>query len=155
MATFPTQFKVGGSTGAANAFLNRDDGYFSIQFNIADWVAKGYVKTDVATLFTIPARSRFVLEAVYSDNTVSFGTTPTLSLGDSAGGTTFINAQTPGAANVRIATVALSSKIYDTADAITMTLNNASGTVTSGLITVVGRILDLSANPVAQASVSV
>lgn len=152
MANFLTQFKVGGSTGNANAFVNRDDGYFSIQFDVSKWVAGGVVKGDVVTLLTIPARSRFILEAVYSDNTVAFGTTPTLSLGDSGAGTTFINAQTPGAANVRIATVALASKIYDAADAITMTLNNASGTVTTGLVTLVGRILDFSANPVATAT---
>lgn len=155
MANFLTQFKVGGTTGNANAFNSRDDGYFSMQFNIAAWVAAGYLKGDVATLFTVPARTRFILEAVYSDNTVAFGATPTLSLGDSSAGTTFINAQTPGAANVRIATVALASKIYDAADSITMTLNNASGNVTTGLITVVGRFLDFSASPVAQATVSV
>lgn len=155
MANFLTQFKVGGATGAANAFVNRDDGYQAIQLNVANWVAGGYLKGDVTTILSIPARSKFVLEAVYMDNTVSFGTTPTISVGDGSAGTTFINAQTPGAANVSVATVALSTKIYDAANGITVTLNNASGTVTSGLITVVYRLIDLTTNPVAQASVSV
>jgi hypothetical protein len=155
MATFPTQFKIGGSTGAVNAVGTRLDGYQAIQFDTSLWVAAGYVKTDVATLLTIPARTKFVLEAVYSDNTVSWGTTPTFSLGDSGSATLYINAQTPGASGASIATMATTSKIYDAASAITVTLNNASGTVTSGKFTIVYRLTDLSAAPVAQAAISV
>ena len=155
MAAFTTQFKIGGSTGTVNAVGTRLRGDQAIQFNVADWVAQGYVKTDTATILTIPARTQFNLIAVYSDNTVSFGTTPTFSLGDSGSATRFINAQTPGASGVSIATMAATSRIYDTADYIIVTLNNASGTVTSGKFTIIYNLVDLSAAPVAQAATAV
>lgn len=154
MATY-TSFKRGGSTGAANAYTARADGYISTQFDIAKFVSKdAFVKGDVETLLTIPARTKLVIEAVYPDTTLVLGGTPVFSLGDGSSGTLFINASANVTAGTSM-TLATTSKVYDAASTLLLTLNNTTGTVTSGKFTVVYRMIDLSANPDATATPSV
>lgn len=153
MTTYTT-FKVGGSTGAVNAFTNRDEGYQSVQFDIAQFVAQNaFVKGDIETLLTIPARSKLVIHAVYPDTALVLGGTPVFSLGDSGSGTQWINASSNITAGTSF-TLANTTKLYDAADVLNVTLNS-TGTVTSGKFTVIYSIFDCSANPVAQASTQV
>lgn len=148
-------FKIGGAVGTVNEMVNRALGYQSIQFDVAKFVAvNAFVSGDSENIISIPARSQLILYGVVPDTTLVLGTTPSFNLGDSAAATTFINAS----ANVTAGTffaLAATSKTYATADTLKVTISNASGTVTSGTFTIVYAIVDLSANPVAQASVSV
>ena len=154
MTTY-TSFKVGGSTGVVNAANNRPRGIQSMQFDVAKFVSvNAFVKGDIETLLTIPARTKLIIHAVYVDTTLVLGGTPVFSLGDGSSATQWVNAS----ANVTAATsmtLANTEKTYDAAGVLNVTLNNSTGTVTSGKFSVIYELLDLSANPVAQASVSV
>lgn len=154
MTTY-TSFKVGGSTGTLNESANRPLGYQSIQFDIAQFVSvNSFVKGDIETLLTIPARSRLAIHAVYNDTTLALGGTPVFSLGDAGSGTQWVNASSNVTANVSH-TLANTVKTYDTADVLNVTLNNSTGTVATGKFTIVYSIYDCSASPVAQANTPV
>jgi hypothetical protein len=154
MATY-TSFKFGGATGVVNAANNRPRGLQSVQFDIAKFVAvNGFVSGDVETLLTIPANTRLEIFGVRNDSALALGTTPVFSLGDSSSATLWVNASTVITTGT-YQTLATASKVYSAADVLKVTLSNASGTVTSGTFSILYELIDLSANPVAQAAVSV
>lgn len=153
MATYTT-FKMGGTKGTANAFNNLTIGMQKPQFDVAQFVAvNSFVKGDVETLLTIPARSRLVIHAVYVDTALVLGGTPVFSLGDTGSATQWVNASSNITANTSM-TLANTTKTYDTADVLNVTLNNSTGTVTSGTFTIVYSLYDCLASPIAQAAVT-
>lgn len=143
--TARTGFIVGGSTGTPNAINSLARGSQKYQWDIAKFVSvDSFVAGDTEKLIIIPARTFFVLHAVYADTTLALGGTPVFSLGDSSSGTLFVNASSNVTANTSF-TIATASKIYDAANYVIVTLNNSTGTVATGKFTMIYELIDCSA----------
>jgi len=143
--TARTGFTVGGSTGTPNSFNSLTRGAQKYQWDIAKFVSTDtFVSGDTEKLIVIPARTQLIIHGVYPDTTLVLGGTPVFSLGDSGSATRFINASSNVTANTSF-TLAATSRIYDTADQLIVTLSNSSGTVTSGKFTIVYELIDLTA----------
>lgn len=143
--TARTGFIVGGTVGTPNSFNALGRGVQKYQWDVAKFVSvDSFVAGDTEKLIVIPARTLLVIHAVYPDTALALGGTPVFSLGDSGSATRYINASSNITAGTSF-TIATTSKLFDTADYLLLTLNNSTGTVTSGTFTVVYELIDCSA----------
>ena len=138
--------KKGGTVGTAAG----GQGRFRLQHTIdiakvnAALVAAGsaaLASGDTIVLVDMPVESGFHIFAVKNNTALVLGTTPTISLGDVASATRYVNAATAVTAGT-YHTVATTSFNYPTGGQVRFAISNAGGTITSGQITTFFEELD-------------
>lgn len=144
-ATLTNNLTIGG-LGLPAKSQGNDRYALQANLDIAAFVAGGGVTTQSVKLVNVPANTQVNLIAVWNQTALVMGSTPSVSVGDSASTTQWVNANATQTINT-YATLAATSKTYPAADNLNVTLTG--GTLTSGLVTVFYELIDLTADNIA------